>query len=53
MTNMILDGNDAPHYKVTLLKIIIPVPFAAILVFVDTDWITMVSVLVLFLILGW
>ena len=33
----------------TLLKIIIPLPFAAILVFVDTNWITMVSVLILFL----
>jgi hypothetical protein len=32
-----------------LLKVIIPVPFAAILVFVDTNWITFVSVLVLFL----
>ena len=33
----------------TLLKVIIPVPFAAILVFVDTNWIIFVSVLVLFL----
>jgi hypothetical protein len=33
----------------TLLKIIIPLPFAAILVFVDINWINMVSVLVLFL----
>jgi hypothetical protein len=33
----------------TLLKIIITLPFAAILVFVDTNWITTVSVLVLFL----
>ena len=33
----------------TLLKVIIPVPFAAILVFVDTNWIIIVSVLVLFL----
>jgi len=32
-----------------LLKVIIPVPFAAILVFVDTNWIIFVSVLVLFL----
>jgi len=32
----------------TMLKLIIPLLFAAILVFVDTNWLTLVSVLVLF-----
>ena len=32
-----------------LLKVIVPVTFAAILVWVDTPWINMVSVLFLFL----
>jgi hypothetical protein len=32
-----------------LLKIILPIPFAVILVFVDINWVTIVSVLVLFL----
>ena len=34
----------------TLLKVIIPLLFAAILVWVDTNWMTMVSALVLFLV---
>jgi len=34
----------------TLLKLIIPLPFAAILVFVDFNWINMISVLILFLV---
>jgi len=33
----------------TLLKLIIPLLFSAILVWVDIDWIVMISVLVLFL----